>query len=111
MGRSRLVRDAFEDDDIEDLASPVPDEFPPPGDEPSALRVQIIQSPVLNTFFNEHPFQLTLDTGATSNIILPLPRWPGNLIVLLPWTSLVRYTAPSGADLGGVDWVASHPPP
>ena len=38
-------------------------------DEPSALRVSIVQSPVLNTFYHEHPVQLTLDTGATSNMV------------------------------------------
>ena len=36
---------------------------------PTALRVSIIQSPVLNTFYHEHPVQLTLDTGATSNMV------------------------------------------
>ena len=38
-------------------------------DEPSALRVSIVQSPVLNTFYHEHSVQLTLDTGATSNMV------------------------------------------
>lgn len=38
-------------------------------DDPSALRVSIIQSPVLNCFFREHPVRLTLDTGATSNMV------------------------------------------
>ena len=38
-------------------------------DEPSALRISIVQSPVLNTFSHEHPLQLTLDTGATSNMV------------------------------------------
>ena len=36
---------------------------------PTALSVSIIQSPVLNTFYHEHPVQLTLDTGATSNMV------------------------------------------
>lgn len=36
---------------------------------PAALRVNIVQSPTLNTFHHEHPVQLTLDTGATSNMI------------------------------------------
>ena len=39
------------------------------GEEPAALRVSIVQSPVLNTFYHEHPVQLTLDTSATSNIV------------------------------------------
>ena len=37
--------------------------------EPAVLRVSIVQSPVLNTFYHEHPVQLTLDTGATSNMV------------------------------------------
>ena len=40
---------------------------PVQGEEPAALRVSIVQSPVLNTFYHEHRVQLTLDTGATSN--------------------------------------------
>ena len=39
------------------------------GEEPAALRVSIVQSPVLNTFYLEHPVQLNLDTGATSNMV------------------------------------------
>ena len=31
--------------------------------------MSIVQSPVLNTFHHEHPVQLTLDTGATSNMV------------------------------------------
>ena len=31
--------------------------------------MSIVQSPVLNTFYHEHPVQLTLDTGATSNMV------------------------------------------
>ena len=42
---------------------------PVQGEEPAALRVSIVQSPVLNTFYHEHPVQLTLDTGATSNMV------------------------------------------
>ena len=40
-------------------------------DESTAHRacVSIVQSPVLHTFYHEHPIQLTLDTGATSNMI------------------------------------------
>ena len=36
---------------------------------PSAQRVRIVQSPVLSTFYESHPVPLTLDTGATSNMI------------------------------------------
>ena len=42
---------------------------PVQGEEPAALCVSIVQLPVLNTFYHEHPVQLTLDTGATSNMI------------------------------------------
>ncbi|CAB4008750.1 Retrovirus-related Pol poly from transposon opus [Paramuricea clavata] len=38
-------------------------------DDSTAHRVSIVQSPVLRTFYNEHPIQLTLDTGATSNMV------------------------------------------
>ncbi|PFX25025.1 hypothetical protein AWC38_SpisGene10379 [Stylophora pistillata] len=51
-------------DESSDLVVP-----PVHGEEPTALRVGIVQSPVLNTFYHEHPVQLTLDTGTTSNMI------------------------------------------
>ena len=35
--------------------------------ETAALRVNIVQSPVLHTFYHQHPVQLTLNTGATSS--------------------------------------------
>ena len=38
-------------------------------EEPAALRVSIVQSHVLNTFYHEHPVQLILDTSATSNMV------------------------------------------
>ena len=31
--------------------------------------MSIVQSPILNTFYHEHPVQLTLDTRATSNMV------------------------------------------
>ena len=49
-------------DESSDLVVP-----PVQDEEPAALRVSIVQSPVLNTFYHEHPVQLTLGTGATSN--------------------------------------------
>ena len=71
--RSRMVMDDPDDFDAEEcepldessnlVAPPVQSE------EPAALRVSIVQSPVLNTFYHEHPVQLTLDTGATSNMV------------------------------------------
>ena len=42
---------------------------PVQSEEPTVLCVSIVQSPVLNTFYHEHPVQLTLDTGATSNMV------------------------------------------
>ena len=36
---------------------------------PSARRVNVTQSPYLHVFFNEHPFRLTIDTGAETNMI------------------------------------------
>ena len=71
--RSRMVMDDPDDlgaeeceplDESSDLAVP-----PVRSEEPVALHVIIVQSPVLNTFYHEHPVQLTLDTGATSNMV------------------------------------------
>ena len=71
--RSRMVMDDPDDlsaeeceslDESGDLVVP-----PVQSEEPAALRVSIVQSPVLNTFYHEHPVQLTLDTGATSNMV------------------------------------------
>ena len=71
--RSRMVMDDPDDlgaeeceplDESSDLVAP-----PVQSEEPAALRVSIVQSPVLNTFYHEHPVQLTLDTGATSNMV------------------------------------------
>ena len=71
--RSRMVMDDPDDlgaeecepsDESGDLVAP-----PVQDEEPAALRVSIVQSPVLNTFYHEHPVQLTLDTGATSNMV------------------------------------------
>ena len=42
---------------------------PVQSEEPAVLRVSIVQSPVLTTFYHEHPVKLTLDTSATSNMV------------------------------------------
>ena len=42
---------------------------PVQGEEPAALRVSTVQSSVLNTFYHEHPVQLTLNTGENSNMV------------------------------------------
>ena len=71
--RSRMVMDDPDDlgaeeyeplDESSNLAVP-----PAQGEEPAARRVSIVQSPVLNIFYHEQPVQLTLDTGATSNMV------------------------------------------
>ena len=71
--RSRMVMDDPDDlgaeeceplDESCDLVVP-----PAQREEPAALRVSMVQSPALNTFYHEHPVQLTLDTGATSNMV------------------------------------------
>ena len=71
--RSRMVMDDPDDpgaeeceplDESSDLAVP-----PVQSGEPAALRVSIVQSPVLHTFYLQHPVRLTLDTGATSNMV------------------------------------------
>ena len=71
--RSRMVMDDPDDlgaeeceplDESSDLVAP-----PVQSEEPAALRMSIVQSPVLNTFYHEHPVQLTLDTSTTSNMV------------------------------------------
>ena len=71
--RSRMVMDYLEDlgaDECEPLDEssdlPIPQAQ---GEEPSALRVSVVQSPILNTFYHENPVRLTLHTGATSNMV------------------------------------------
>ena len=73
LARSRLLRDEYDDLPPDDCES-----FDPNNDgvasfvhadDPTAHRVSIVQSPVLHTFYHEHPIQLSLDTGATSNMI------------------------------------------
>ena len=58
-------------DESSDLVVP-----PVQSGEPAALRVSIVQSPVLHTFYHQHPVQLTLDTGATSNMVRASPAQP-----------------------------------
>ena len=74
--------------------------------EPAALRVSIVQSPVLHTFHHQHPVQLTLDTGATSNMVRASPaqlygfpttrppKWLVRLMESPQWMSLAKSTAP-----------------
>ena len=37
--------------------------------DPNSHRVDVVQSPVLYTFYRQHPMAITLDTGATTNMI------------------------------------------
>ena len=46
---------------------------------PSTHRVNVIQSPVLSTLYQHHPVALTLDTGATTNLIRALAAKTYNL--------------------------------
>ena len=72
FGRARLVTD----EEVEDFA--VEDEDLPvlPEQESSALidnltirRVDVIQSPVLHTYYQHNAVRVTLDTGATTNLV------------------------------------------
>ena len=36
---------------------------------PSALRIQVSQSPYLDTFYRHNPVRITIDSGATGNMI------------------------------------------
>ena len=63
-------------------------------DKPQAseCRVSVIQSPVLSTFYHQHPVRLTLDIGATTNMIqgsfaeaIDLPISPASEMVSPPW--------------------------
>ncbi|PFX17939.1 hypothetical protein AWC38_SpisGene17717 [Stylophora pistillata] len=71
--RSRMVTDDPDDLDAE-ICEPLDESSdlvvpPVQGKEPTALRISIVQSPVPHTFYHEHPVKLTLNTGATSNMI------------------------------------------
>ena len=78
LAMSRLVTDDGENadlmDDTSDDTEPYMTECDvdlPSGllDQPSAHRVRVIQSPFLNTYYEHFPVRLTLDTGATTNMI------------------------------------------
>ena len=70
MSRTRYIGDidelcdeTYEQCDIEDVNDlDIPNALL---DTPSARRVDVIQSPYMNTYFNQHPVRLTLDTGTT----------------------------------------------
>ena len=88
-------------DESSDLVVP-----PVQSGEPAALRVSIVQSPVLNTLYHQHPVQLTLDTGATFNMVRAssaqlygFPITPASQMArqadgVTPWMSLAKSTTP-----------------
>lgn len=71
--RSRLVTDEDENEfppyeDQQDAQDPS-DQPSALLDDPSARRVNVVQSPVLTAFYKHYPVRLTLDTGATTNMV------------------------------------------
>ena len=70
IARSRLVQDDESVFDNPDLEGPPSDDTPNALlDHPSVLRVNVVQSPFMNAFYKQHPVRLTIDTGATTNMI------------------------------------------
>ena len=79
FGRSRLVIGESGDDLEEDVDDNVTEKVYADNDfEHSACRtncvssnrrVKVVQSPVLTVFYQQHPVSLTIDTGATTNMI------------------------------------------
>ena len=51
------------------LINPLPSEPPTPPQAISALRIRVRQSPYLDTFYHHHPVRVTIDSGATGNMI------------------------------------------
>ena len=85
--RSRLVLEEDHTSDDDDITEGTCVDDPPLAllDSPSARRVDVVQSPYMNTYFQHHPVRVTLDTGATSNMIsssfakrIKLPMSPAN---------------------------------
>jgi hypothetical protein len=68
LGRSRLVVDG-EDPDYESEPDDDTDTALIDEPSPSARRVNIVQSPYFNVFYKDNPVRLTLDCGATTNMI------------------------------------------
>ena len=76
LGRSRVVHtldeegDIYEEDQEEtELSSTVDTRDDALLDSNTARRVNIIQSPYLKVYYKQHPVSLTIDTGATTNMI------------------------------------------
>ena len=56
------------------LINPLPSEPPTPPQTISGLRIQVRQSPYLDTFYHHHPVRVTTDCGTTGNMSLPSRR-------------------------------------
>ena len=78
FGKSRLIGSAedLEEPNLEDGIANLTcmdseDRYVPDAllDKPAARRVDVVQSPFLNTHYRQYPVRLTLDTGATTNMI------------------------------------------
>ena len=75
LGKSRLVQEEYSDDDLS--SEPTMDDHLQQSvtvenaliDPTSTRRVSIVQSPYLNVFYKHHPVRLTIDTGATTNMV------------------------------------------
>ena len=74
MGQSRrVVEDECDDNEeyVSDSDYTAQSEDAPNAllDQPSVIRMNVIQSPFLTVFYSSHPIRFTLDTGATTNMI------------------------------------------
>jgi hypothetical protein len=110
VARTRLVGDAEEDYD-EDCPDDYGElEHDPLLDKPASVRrVDVIQSPYLNAYYKSQPVKITLDTGATSNMVhtscakklnlhvdtITLFKRRSRLMVSLPWKYLVKFSLKS----------------
>ena len=68
MGRTWLIT-GDDGDNFDDHECEFTDEECALLDTPSARRVAIVQSPYLSCFYNQYPVRVTLDTGATTNLV------------------------------------------
>ena len=71
IARSRLVQHLDEDEasECEDIEYPVEHITHDLPDQAYISRVRVVQSPILHTYYDHHTVRLTIDTGATTNMI------------------------------------------
>ena len=72
MGKSRQVAAEYDDDEEDpetEHLQPSIEAEDPFQEPPKAQRVNIVSSPVLHVFYGSRPVRLTLDTGATANMV------------------------------------------